>query len=196
MRVVHHFKTEGVLWPRRITQACARVNCFLDHLEHSRVLGILHNPRYTGAFVYGRTRQRKVIIAGQLRYRRLKREEWSVFLPNMHPGYISWEEFESNQAKLLANANGYGEDRRKSPPREGAALLQGLVICGVCGLRMTVRYHIDHGHPIPDYVCQRRGIQTAEPYANVDWCPNRSGGHRTRAASRHSRFPGGGVRGL
>jgi hypothetical protein len=28
---------------------------------------------------------------------------------------------------------------------------------------MTVRYHTDHGHPIPDYVCQRRGIQTAEP---------------------------------
>jgi hypothetical protein len=86
-----------------------------------------------------------------------------VFLPNMYPGYISWEEFEANQAKLLANARGYGEDRHKSPPREGAALLQGLVICGVCGLRMGVRYHTDHGHLIPDYVCQRRSIQTAEP---------------------------------
>ena len=64
---------------------------------------------------------------------------------------------------MLANANGYGEDRRKSPPREGAALLQALAICGVCSLRMTVRYHTDHGHPIPEYVCQRRGIQNAEP---------------------------------
>jgi DNA invertase Pin-like site-specific DNA recombinase len=163
MRVVHHFKTEGVLWPRRITSGVRAGELLFGSLEHSRVLGILHNPRYTGAFVYGRTRQRKVRIGGQLRYRRLKREEWSVFLPNMHPGYISWEEFEANQAKLLANANGYGEDRRKSPPREGAALLQGLVICGACGLRMTVRYHTDHGHPIPDYVCQRRGIQTATP---------------------------------
>ena len=163
MRVVHHFKTEGLLWPRRITSGVHAGELLFGPLEHSRVLGILHNPRYTGAFVYGRTRQRKVAIGGQLRYRRLKREEWSVFLPNMYSGYISWEEFESNQAKLLANANGYGEDRRKSPPREGAALLQGLVICGVCGLRMTVRYHTDHGHPIPDYVCQRRGIQTAEP---------------------------------
>jgi DNA invertase Pin-like site-specific DNA recombinase len=163
MRVVHHFKTEGVLWPRRITKGVRAGELLFGPLEHSRVLGILHNPRYTGAFVYGRTRQRKVRIGGQLRYRRLKREEWSVFLPNMHPGYISWEEFEANQAKLLANANGYGEDRRKSPPREGAALLQGLVVCGVCGLRMTVRYHVDHGHPIPDYVCQRHGIQTAAP---------------------------------
>jgi DNA invertase Pin-like site-specific DNA recombinase len=163
LRVVHHFKTEGVLWPRRITSGVRAGELLFGPLDHSRVLGILHNPRYTGAFVYGRTRQRKVTIAGQLRYRRLKREEWSVFLPNMHPGYISWEEFESNQTKLLANANGYGEDRRKSPPREGAALLQGLALCGVCGLRMTVRYHTNHGHLIPEYVCQRRGIQTAEP---------------------------------
>ena len=163
MRVVHHFKTEGVLWPRRINKGARAGELVFGPLEHSRVLGILHNPRYAGAFVFGQTRQRKVRIGGQLRYRRLKREEWSVFLPNMHPGYVSWEEFEANQAKLLDNANGYGEDRRKSPPREGTALLQGLVLCGVCGLRMTVRYHVDRGHPIPEYTCQRHGIETAAP---------------------------------
>lgn len=178
MRVVHHFKIEGLLWPRRITSGVHAGELLFGPLEHSRVLGILHNPRYTGAFVYGRTRQRKVAIGGQLRYRRLKREEWLVFLPNMYPGYISWEEFESNKVKLLANANGYGEDRRKSPPREGAALLQGLVICGVCGLRMTVRYHTDHGHPIPDYVCQRRGIQNAEPL-----CQRLPGAHIDQAVT-------------
>jgi DNA invertase Pin-like site-specific DNA recombinase len=163
MRVVHHFKTEGVLWPQRIAKGARAGELVFGPLEHSRVLDILHNPRYAGAFVYGQTRQRKVRIGGQPRYRRLKREEWQVFLPNMYRGYISWEEFESNQAKLLANANGYGDDRRKSPPREGTALLQGLVLCGVCGLRMTVRYHADHGRLIPDYTCQRRGIQTATP---------------------------------
>ncbi len=73
---------------------------------------------------------------------------------------------------------GYGEDRRKSPPREGAAVLQGLVICGVCGLRMTVRYHTDHGHPIPDYVCQRRGIQNAEPL-----CQRLPGAHIDQAVT-------------
>jgi DNA invertase Pin-like site-specific DNA recombinase len=163
MRVVHHFKTEGVLWPRRINKGASAGELVFGALEHSRVLGILHNPRYAGAFVFGQTRQRKVRIGGQLRYRRLKREEWSVFLPNMHPGYISWEEFDANQAKLLDNANGYGEDRRKSPPREGTALLQGLVLCGLCGLRMTVRYHVERGHPIPEYVCQRHSIETAAP---------------------------------
>lgn len=163
MRVVRHFSTEGIRWPRRITTGPRAGEIVWGPLDHSRVLGILHNPRYTGAFVYGRTRQRKTVIGDQVRYRRLKQEEWIVFLPNVHEGYISWEEFESNQAKLIGNAHGYGADRRKSPARDGAALLQGLVLCGVCGLRMTVRYHTTHGRPIPDYVCQRRGIQTAQP---------------------------------
>jgi hypothetical protein len=178
MRVVHHFKTEGVLWPRRINKGVRAGELVFGPLEHSRVLGILHNPRYAGAFVFGQTRQRKVRIGGQLRYRRLKREEWSVFLPNMHPGYIAWEEFEANQAKLLDNANGYGEDRRKSPPREGTALLQGLVLCGVCGLRMTVRYHVDRGHPIPEYVCQRHSIETATPL-----CQRLPGAHVDQAVT-------------
>ena len=86
-----------------------------------------------------------------------------MFLPNMYPGYISWEEFESNKAKSLANANGYGEDRRNNALGRRGSLARVWLICGVCGLRMTVRYHTDHGHPIPDYVCQRRGIQNAEP---------------------------------
>ena len=163
MRVVAHFREQGILWPSRMGRRARTGEVVFAALNHSQVLEVLHNPRYTGAFVYGRTRQHKVVVDGQLCNRRLKREEWPVFLPNVHPGYISWEKFQANQAKLLANANGHGEDRRKSPPREGAALLQGLIVCGVCGLRMTVRYHTDHGHPIPDYVCQRRGIQTAEP---------------------------------
>jgi hypothetical protein len=70
------------------------------------------------------------------------RAEWKVFLPNAHPGYVTWEEFETNQATLLTNANGYGPDRRRSPAREGVALLQGLVLCGRCGDRMTVRYTV------------------------------------------------------
>lgn len=56
-----------------------------------------------------------------------------------------------------------GEDRRKSPPREGPALLQGLVLCGRCGERMTVRYRSHHGRLLPIYVCQKAGIASAQP---------------------------------
>src|SRR5712691_12102272 len=56
-----------------------------------------------------------------------------------------------------------GPDRRRSPAREGPALLQGVAVCGICGDRMTVRYHQRHGTPWPTYVCQRRGIARGEP---------------------------------
>jgi hypothetical protein len=162
-QVVRHFAREGLLWPRRPYTGGRAGALVFAPLDHSRVLGILHNPRYAGAFVYGRTRQRKVIIGGQARYRRLPRPEWKVFLPNAYPGYLTWEEFQTNQARLLENAQGYGPDRRRSPAREGVALLQGLVICGRCGDRMTVRYALRRGHPVPEYTCQRQGIARAQP---------------------------------
>jgi DNA invertase Pin-like site-specific DNA recombinase len=162
-QVVRYFSREGIAWPRRLSAGPRAGEVVWVELEHSRALNILHNPRYTGAFIYGRTRQRKVGLGGHVRYRRVPRDEWKVFLPNAHPAYICWEEFEANQAKLLENALGYGPDRRKSPAREGPALLQGMVLCGICGQRMTVRYYKRNGHPVPDYVCQRRGIQTAQP---------------------------------
>ncbi len=161
-QVVRHFAREGLRWPRRLTTGPRAGEVVWGPLAHSRVLDILHNPRYAGAFVYGRRRQRKVGVAGQTRYRRLPQAEWKVFLPHAHPGYLSWEEFETNQATLRANAQSHGWDRRRSPAREGMALLQGLVICGRCGDRMTVRYTVRQGHPAPYYVCQRQGIATAQ----------------------------------
>ncbi len=94
---------------------------------------------------------------------RLPRDEWTALIPQAHAGYITWEEFEENQRRLRENAQAIGGDRRRSPPREGPALLQGLVVCGRCGDRMTVRYHQRHGTLWPTYVCQRRGIARAEP---------------------------------
>jgi len=166
-RVVRHFSAQRILWPRHLVTGVRAGEIVFGPLEHSRVLQVLHNPRYAGAYVYGRTRQRKVSIGGQVRYRKLPKEQWQVFLPDTYPGYITWEEFEANQAKLLDNANAYGLDRRKNPPREGVALLQGLVLCGICGKRMTVRYNIQKGHPVPAYVCQRRGIETAQPPCQI-----------------------------
>jgi len=161
-QVVRHFAQQELRWPRRLASGARAGELLFGPLEHSRVLGILHNPRYAGAFVFGRTRQRKVAVGGQARYRKLPRAEWQVFLPDTHPGYLSWEEYEANQATLRANAHGYGEDRRRSPAREGVALLQGLVLCGRCGERMTVRYTVQRGRAVPLYACQRRGIATGE----------------------------------
>jgi DNA-binding transcriptional MerR regulator len=92
------------------------------------------------------------------------RDEWTVLIPDAHPGYISWEQFDTNQATLAANAATHGSDRRAGPAREGPALLQGLVVCGRCGQRMTVRYHQRRdGSLVPDYACQHEGIAAATP---------------------------------
>ena len=161
--MVRYFQEQQIAWPRRVHKGPRPGALVFGELERDRVLSILHNPRYAGAYVYGRTRQRKLRLAGQAGYRRLPRDEWKVFLPDAHPGYITWEQFEANQEALHASAQSIGADRRRSAPREGVALLQGLVICGRCGRRMTVRYIVSRGHPEPLYRCQRRGIQRAEP---------------------------------
>ena len=105
-----------------------------DSLNHGQVLRALHNPRYAGAFVYGRFHTLRN-IDGHTRLRRMPRDEWVTLIPGIHAGYISWEAFERNQARLHDSAQAMGADRHRGPPREGTALLQGLVLCGRCGQR-------------------------------------------------------------
>ncbi len=152
--VVKEFREQGLLFPRKIRSGPRKDEIGWAPLEHERALYILHHPRYAGAFVWGRTRHRKLPDHGT-RHRKLPREEWISLIPNAHPGYITWGEYEENQRKLRENARSYSDDRRQSPPREGPALLQGLVICGRCGRRMTVRYHTFRGQRYPEYRCDR-----------------------------------------
>ena len=159
---VMHFQREGLRFPRRLHTGAQKGELIWGELSLSRVLQILHNPRYAGAFFFGRTRTR-TWPDGEKRTQRLPVEEWLVLIPNLHVGYITWEEYQENRRHLQENAQAHGIDRRKSPPREGPALLQGLVVCGVCGLRMTVRYHVGQAGLYPDYVCQRAHINRASP---------------------------------
>jgi hypothetical protein len=91
------------------------------------------------------------------------RQEWISFIPGAHPGYITLDQWEANIARLAANAAAHGRDRAAGPPREGPALLQGIIICGRCGGRMTIRYHARGGKDLPTYLCQRAGIANGRP---------------------------------
>ena len=93
----------------------------------------------------------------------MPRQEWISFIPGAHPGYITLDQWEANIARLAANAAAHGRDRAAGPPREGPALLQGIIICGRCGGRMTIRYHARGGKDLPTYLCQRDGIDNARP---------------------------------
>jgi DNA invertase Pin-like site-specific DNA recombinase len=154
---VKTFRQQGLLIPRRLKKGPHKGDLLWAQLTHSRSLQILHNPRYAGAFIYGRTRIRKR-VDGSENFQKVPRDQW-LLIPGMHDGYISWDDYEGNQKRLRENAQALAMNREKSPPREGPALLQGLVLCGVCGNRMTVRYHSRARRQVPDYVCQRDGIE-------------------------------------
>ena len=159
---VKAFREQGLLFPRRLRSGPRKGELIWGALTHSRTRQVLHNPRYAGAFVYGRFRQRRNPDGG-ITNERLPREQWHTLLPETHPGYITWEQYEHNEATLRSNAQTHGSERRKSPPREGPALLQGITMCGVCGDRMTLRYQSRGGILTPTYVCQRNRIENAGP---------------------------------
>jgi DNA invertase Pin-like site-specific DNA recombinase len=163
---VRAFQAENLLFPRHVKTGPRKGELVWGPLLFSRVLQILHNPRYAGAFVYGRFRTRPTAVGLQER-RQLQRDEWPVFIRDAHPGYITWEAHEENLQRLAANALALGEDRLAGPPREGPALLQGLTICGRCGQRMTLRYHDWRGRRVPSYVCQKQRIQHEQPVCQV-----------------------------
>jgi hypothetical protein len=159
---VKAFAAEGLTFPSRVQTGPNKGTLGWLPLRHHRVLQVLHNPRYAGAFAYGRRRQRRQ-PDGRTRHSLQPREAWTALIPGAHPGYLTWAQYEDNLARLAESAQARGEDRRASPPREGPALLQGMVICGRCGKRMTVRYHTRRGAAVPEYLCQRAGIEDARP---------------------------------
>jgi len=152
-RTVKFFLDEGLLFPRRLRKEPNKGELLWAPPRHSRILQVLHNPRYAGAFVYGRTRGRHR-PGGGVSQIKVQMDDWQVVFPDHHRGYIDWERFKANQTRLADNAQAYGMQRRSGPVREGTALLQGRVLCGLCGERMGVHYSQEHGQPVPTYVCQ------------------------------------------
>ena len=159
---VSAFRKGGMLFPHRVFAGLYMGEVRWAQPAISTVLRVLHNPAYAGAYAYGRTRRRKR-PDGRIKTRHIPREQWHALIRDAHPGYIAWEEYEDNLRRLEQNGLALGKIRRNSPPREGAALLQGLVICGICGKRMTVRYHTRKGETVPDYICLRDCTEHGRP---------------------------------
>ena len=121
-------------------------------LTHARVLGVLNNPAYAGAYVYGRyATKRRVQPDGTVKsgITLLPRPQWAVLIPDHHDAFIGWQDFLVIEAKLATNRTNAGA----RPPREGIALCQGILGCGSCGKPMSTRYH-RNGHPA--YECNSR----------------------------------------
>lgn len=128
-------------------------------LTHARVLGVLKNPCYAGAYVHGRyTSRRRVDPDGTVHTGLIERPrtEWPVLIHDHHDGYLGWADYLANEARLAANRTNAGA----RPPREGSALCQGIIACGSCGKPMRTNYHTDQR---PAYECSSRADRLTTP---------------------------------
>lgn len=149
--VVDYFLRRGLRFPSRYGKTVQWVR-----LNSSRVNAVLANPIYAGAYVYGRSRGDMILDDGRRRRRvtSLPIADWKVSIRDAHPAYISWEEFMNNRKRISDNAARRRGDNHAGAAREGRALLQGLLLCGRCGARISVRYAGQNGR-LTNYSCGR-----------------------------------------
>lgn len=159
-QTVRAFRKQGLSFPSRVRKHGASMVVFRA-LTASTAMRTLYNPRYAGAYAYGRRRYRRTVdgIKSQPKH---DFADWLACIPDVHPGYITWAQYEENLRLLKANGRGY-ELARMSPPREGSALLQGRAVCGRCGKHFRVRYVSRRGKTESWYVCDRSSNYRAEP---------------------------------
>jgi len=149
-QTVKTFRKEGLGFPSRRTGGAT----VFRPLTVSTAMRVLTNPRYAGVYVYGRRRYRRAADGQKKIQQKHDCGDWLACIPDAHPGYISWEQYQQNLKLLAANGRGY-ELARGSPPREGAALLQGRAVCGRCGKHLRVRYRSTRGKQEAWYICDR-----------------------------------------
>jgi DNA invertase Pin-like site-specific DNA recombinase len=154
-RVVRELKDQGLALPVRVTAKEGYGSLVWKTPTFSAIIRILRNPAYAGAYVFGRwdySGECRSPKTGKILPHMRAMAEWPVRIEAHHPAYLRWEEFVENQARLRQNAYGEGSP---GVAREGTALLQGLVGCGICGRKMGVQHHASQERRSSTYICQQ-----------------------------------------
>jgi DNA invertase Pin-like site-specific DNA recombinase len=154
-RVVYELKQQGLEVPTRLTCKEGYGTLVWKAPTMSTIIRILSNPVYTGAYVYGRwsyTGNSRSKKNGKVIGHPLPIEEWPVCIHAHHPAFISWEEYVKNRNQLRQN---WSREMSTGAAREGSALLQGIVYCGVCGRKMSIQNRASIEKRSPAYICQR-----------------------------------------
>jgi DNA invertase Pin-like site-specific DNA recombinase len=168
--VVHYFAANNISFPKRAYGGVWAGKLIWGRLTHGRVLGVLNNPSYTGAYVYGRYKyQKKRSEDGSIHQhmQKVPQDSWQVFIRDHHEAYVCWEEHLKNQRILESNCTHSDQRSTATAASKGSALLQGLLMCGDCGRKITVRYTGSDGR-YPIYPCswkKREGITTCECFS-------------------------------
>lgn len=161
--VQRYFLTHGVPMPRYVQCGLDAGQLVWVRPTYQMIQQVLTNPVYAGLFVYGRRVQQAQPSAdpsaspAMHTHRRLQ-EEWEIVVPDVYPAYLSEAQYHTNRRTLRDNlynfvhchAPSLDHPGGRGAPREGPALLQGRLVCGRCGHRMTVSYGSDSSA----YVCR------------------------------------------
>ncbi len=157
-QVARQLRREGLTLPRRHRND----ETVWRPARAARVMAILKNPAYGGAFVYGKVHNEQCFEADgiHMKRRRVDMKEWAVIVKDRYPKYVSWDTFETIQAVLKENRAEYDRKMTRGVPRIGEALLQGIAYCSECGHKMKIqyqrhgRYRCDHLRESTGSVCQ------------------------------------------
>jgi DNA invertase Pin-like site-specific DNA recombinase len=160
-KVIRYFHQQNMLLPRRHPCGYHTGQLFWKPATNSSIYAILTNPAYAGAFAYGRRQAeptRQVPGRPNTGYLHRPLESWHHIQQDVYPAYITWEQYRSNLVRLRQNATRVTapDQRTSGAAREGAAILAGLAICGICGYRMRVIYRSAHRYYC-DGRCRSRG---------------------------------------
>jgi DNA invertase Pin-like site-specific DNA recombinase len=167
------FRAEGLAFPLQATTLGGPDQIRWVTPTYTAIHHVVASPVYAGAYVYGKTRhERYVTETGQVRTRsrRLPQAEWEVLIPDHHPGFIDWTTYQANQARIAANIRPQAH-QPGGAVREGAALLQGIAVCGRCGRRLATHYR--GRRSTPGYHCAGRTLVNGRGV----WCLS-VGGHQ------------------
>jgi DNA invertase Pin-like site-specific DNA recombinase len=159
-RVVQHFRRQYLTVPRRDRYGAI-------HWKRPTIANLgsmVKNPAYAGAFVYGRTRSIRAENTGKMQQRLLPLGQWRILVRDRYPAYVSWETYERIQQMLRDNHTEYDRNKTRGVPRDGQALLHGIVYCGECGHKLCVQYKGG-----TRYLCNHLRQQHGEPVCQ--WLP-------------------------
>jgi DNA invertase Pin-like site-specific DNA recombinase len=151
-------RQEGLKFPLQATTLGGPAQIRWVTPTYGAIHKVVTHPAYAGAYVYGRTRhERYVTQTGQVRSRsrHLPQAEWEVLIPDHHPGFIDWDTYQANQDRIGANIRPQAH-QPGGAVREGAALLQGIAVCGKCGRKLAVHYR--GRNSTPGYHCAGRDL--------------------------------------
>ncbi len=157
--VQRHLAEHDLRMPRLVQQGAEAGRIVWVRPTYQMIQQVLTSPVYAGVFVYGRRKQE--VTPGDppiVTARRQPLEEWEIVVPGVYPAYISYDQYLLNRRHLRDNLYNFAAKGRGAP-REGRALLQGLVVCGRCGRRMSV----SHGSQYLRYQCRRAQTDYALP---------------------------------